>query len=135
MDVEEFAAHVGPTCHFGDAGKPGALMFVVFEPLKLRDTVLSRDQAQRVHAIPMKKTDQGLIDYLTLEEMRALLDAPDPQTVSGARDRAMLHLTFAAGLRVSELDGAIEFPALDWYPSRQACNRKRRSPPSRSSHG
>ncbi len=63
------------------------------------------DQAQRVHAIPMKKTDQALIDYLTRKEMHALLDAPDPRTVSGARDRAMLHLTFAAGLRVSELVG------------------------------
>src|ERR1700758_1485832 len=63
------------------------------------------DQAQRVHAIPMKKTDQALIDYLTREEMRALLDAPNPRTVPGARDRAMLHLTFAAGLRVSELVG------------------------------
>ena len=63
------------------------------------------DQAQRVHAIPMKKTDHALIDHLTREEMRALLDAPDPRTLPGARDRAMLHLTFAAGLGVSELVG------------------------------
>jgi integrase/recombinase XerD len=61
------------------------------------------DQSRRIHAIPMKKTDEALIDYLSREELQALLDAPDPRTASGARDRAMLYLTFAAGLRVSEL--------------------------------
>jgi site-specific recombinase XerD len=63
------------------------------------------DQARRIHAIPMKKTDQALVGYLTRDELQALLDAPDTSTVSGIRDRAMLHLTFAAGLRVSELVG------------------------------
>jgi site-specific recombinase XerD len=61
------------------------------------------DQSRRIHAIPMKKTDETLVGYLTRDELQALLDAPDPRTVSGTRDRAMLHLTFAAGLRVSEL--------------------------------
>jgi integrase/recombinase XerD len=63
------------------------------------------DQARRIHAIPMKKADQALVGYLTRDELQALLDAPDARTVSGIRDRAMLHLTFAAGLRVSELVG------------------------------
>ena len=63
------------------------------------------DQSRRIHAIPMKKTDQALIGYLTRDELQALLDAPDASTVSGIRDRAMLHLAFAAGLRVSELVG------------------------------
>ena len=63
------------------------------------------DQALRVRAIPMKKTDEALVAALTRQEMQALLDAPDPRTRSGLRDRAMLHLAFAAGLRVSELVG------------------------------
>lgn len=63
------------------------------------------DQALRVRAIPMKKTDEALVASLTRAEIQALIDAPDPRTVSGARDRAMLHLAFAAGLRVSELVG------------------------------
>jgi integrase/recombinase XerD len=63
------------------------------------------DQARRIHAIPMKKTDQALVDYLARDELQALLDAPDTSTVSGIRDRAMLHLAFAAGMRVSELVG------------------------------
>lgn len=63
------------------------------------------DQSRRIHAIPVKKTDQVLVSYLTREELQALLDAPDTHIVSGIRDRAMLHLTFAAGMRVSELVG------------------------------
>ena len=63
------------------------------------------DQARRIHAIPAKKTTEALIGYLTLTEVQALLDAPDPNTREGIRDRAMLHLAFAAGLRVSELIG------------------------------
>jgi site-specific recombinase XerD len=63
------------------------------------------DQARRIHAIPMKKSDQALVSYLTRKELQALLDAPDASTGSGIRDRAMLHLAFAAGMRVSELVG------------------------------
>ncbi len=53
----------------------------------------------------MKKADKALVAYLLRDETKALLDAPDPRTGSGTRDRAMLHLAFAAGLRVSELTG------------------------------
>lgn len=63
---------------------------------------------QQVHcllAIPSKKTDEALVAYLTREEMQAVLDAPDPRRRDGVRDRTMLHLAFAAGLRVSELVG------------------------------
>jgi site-specific recombinase XerD len=65
----------------------------------------SLDQSRQIHAIPMKRTDEALVAYLTRDELRALLDAPDPRVASGVRDRAMLHLAFAAGLRVSELIG------------------------------
>lgn len=61
------------------------------------------DQALRVHAIPMKKVDQRLVASLSRTEVQALLDTPDRRTASGIRDRAMLHLAFAGGLRVSEL--------------------------------
>ena len=63
------------------------------------------EQAQRIRAIPVKKTDEIIVGYLNREEIQALLDAPDPSTRYGLRDRAMLHLAFAGGLRVSELVG------------------------------
>jgi site-specific recombinase XerD len=63
------------------------------------------EQIQRILAIPMKKTDSRLVRHLNTEEIQALLDAPKPTDWSGIRDRAMLHLCFAGGLRVSELTG------------------------------
>ena len=47
------------------------------------------DQALQVRAIPLKRADKPLIDWLDHKEMQALLDAPDNTTVAGLRDRAM----------------------------------------------
>ena len=63
------------------------------------------EQVRRIMAITNKRTEERLINHLTREEMKAVLDAPDPCTRSGIRDQAMLYLGFAAGLRVSELVG------------------------------
>jgi len=63
------------------------------------------DQIRRILAVPSKKTVTRLVRHLTSEEMQSILDAPDPTTRDGIRDRAMLHLCFAGGLRVSELIG------------------------------
>jgi integrase/recombinase XerD len=62
-------------------------------------------QARQIHAIPSKRHDQALVRHLTTDEVRAVLNAPDVTTRLGIRDRAMLHLCFAGGLRVSELVG------------------------------
>jgi len=61
------------------------------------------EHSRRVLAIPTKKTDVPLVTHLSMPEMHAILEAPNVQTRAGIRDRAMLHLGFAAGLRVSEL--------------------------------
>lgn len=63
------------------------------------------EQVRCVLAIPEKKCDEKLVNHLNLAEMQAVLDAPDPHSRYGIRDRAMLHLGFTAGLRVSELVG------------------------------
>ncbi len=51
------------------------------------------------------KLGRRLPQVLTLEEIRRLLDAPAGDAPEQLRDRAMLHLMYAAGLRVSELVG------------------------------
>jgi integrase/recombinase XerD len=61
------------------------------------------EQIHCILSIPTKKTDTRLVRHLTAKEMQAILDAPGPATLMGIRDRAMLHLCFAGGLRVSEL--------------------------------
>lgn len=63
------------------------------------------EQIRRVLAIPTQRTDVRLILHLNRQEMEAVLNAPDPSIRAGVRDRAMLHVGFTAGLRVSELVG------------------------------
>lgn len=91
----------------------------------------SLDIAGQIHAIPQKRGDLVVIDYLDRDEIQSLLDAPDVSTWSGVRDRAMLHLTYAAGLRVSEVTGMLCADldtALDTILVRGKGRRQRRLP-------
>ena len=63
------------------------------------------EQIRRVLAIPFRRVETSPVSHLTQDETQALLDVPDPRTRQGIRDRAMLHVAVAAGLRVSELVG------------------------------
>jgi len=58
---------------------------------------------QRVLAIPSKRYERPLIDFLTHPEIQALLAAPENTTPTGRRDRALLMLAIQTGLRLSEL--------------------------------
>jgi integrase/recombinase XerD len=62
-------------------------------------------QAQRVLAVPCKRYTRRPIDYLTSEEVEALLQAPDRKTWAGRRDAALLLVAVETGLRLSELIG------------------------------
>jgi integrase/recombinase XerD len=62
----------------------------------------------QIHPAEDLNTPQGnayLPRFLTEAEMERLLAAPDVSTDEGIRDRAMMELMYAAGLRVSELVG------------------------------
>ena len=64
---------------------------------------------KRVSANPLEKAsspklDRRLPTFLTVEETVRLLEAPDRSTPQGLRDRALLELLYATGLRVSELE-------------------------------
>lgn len=61
--------------------------------------------AQQVLAIPTKRFERPLIEFLSHSEIEALLAAPDQDTWFGRRDRVLMLLTVQTGLRVSELIG------------------------------
>jgi integrase/recombinase XerD len=58
-----------------------------------------------VRLLESVKLPSRLPQILTHQEVDLLLAEPDPSTILGLRDRAMLELLYATGLRVSELTG------------------------------
>ncbi len=66
----------------------------------LREKLLEVDPSLRIEA---PKLGRPLPKSLSEHEVEALLDAPDLEDPEGMRDRAMLEVLYATGLRVSEL--------------------------------
>jgi integrase/recombinase XerD len=70
--------------------------------LLFAERITPLDPADEIEA---PRAGRRLPELLSHEEMGRLLSAPDPRTAAGARDRAMLELLYATGVRVSELVG------------------------------
>ncbi|MEA2085450.1 MAG: site-specific tyrosine recombinase/integron integrase, partial [Chloroflexota bacterium] len=69
---------------------------------------LQREELLKVNPLEeasSPKLDKRLPSFLSIEEVKRLLEAPDLSTPRGQRDRALLELLYASGLRVSELAG------------------------------
>jgi tyrosine recombinase XerC len=56
-------------------------------------------------ALRSPRREEKLPQFLTIEEVDRLMEAPEAATWAGRRDRAMLELLYGAGLRVGELHG------------------------------
>jgi len=74
----------------------GFCRFLVRERVMVADPCALMERPRARRKLPV---------WLDEDEVDRLLDAPDELTVRGLRDRAMLRLMYAAGLRVSELVG------------------------------
>ncbi|MCQ2548368.1 MAG: tyrosine-type recombinase/integrase [Clostridia bacterium] len=53
--------------------------------------------------IKSPKIERKTLDYLSMDEVEKLLDATDGDTVKAMRDKAILELLYATGMKVSEL--------------------------------
>lgn len=63
---------------------------------------LSHSRGTRMGSFSLK-LDKRIPEFLSTEEIKNLLDAPDLTTPLGLRDKAFIELFYASGLRVSEL--------------------------------
>lgn len=68
----------------------------------LKEGLVTHDAAGEVDS---PQVGISLPKYLVAQEVDALLDQPDVSTLAGLRDKAMLELLYATGMRVSELVG------------------------------
>lgn len=92
--------------HLIDQGKKARTSARVLSCLRqfyqylLRENRIKTDPSLRIES---PQLGRPLPKSLTEKEVEALLGAPDTETAEGMRDRAMLELLYATGLRVSEL--------------------------------
>ncbi|MEE8217947.1 MAG: site-specific tyrosine recombinase XerD [Vicinamibacteria bacterium] len=129
--LEAYGRDLGKLVAFAQTTKRPALELVQRDLTEfigvLRDQGLGpRSQARAIHAVRgfyRYGVREGLIDddpmenlraprafralprYLTLKQVERLLEAPDVETPLGLRDRAILEVMYATGLRASELIG------------------------------
>ena len=73
-----------------------------FYRFAVREGLVARDPTENLRP---PKAFRGLPRYLTPAQVDALLEAPDVTTPVGLRDRAVLEVMYATGLRASELTG------------------------------
>jgi integrase/recombinase XerD len=107
--IRSYVASVSASTH-GDDERPYRATSVArmlssvrsFHRFLLRDGVATRDPAI---GVAQPKLPRQLPHPLSVDDTRRLLEAPDPATPAGLRDRAILELLYGAGLRISELTG------------------------------
>jgi len=66
----------------------------------LHDGLIDKNPLQDVES---PRAERKLPNVMSINEVKALIEAPDITTALGVRDRALFELLYAAGLRVSEL--------------------------------
>lgn len=92
--------------HLRESGKAAATISRNVASLRsffhflVREDVIAHDPTRHLQA---PRVHKKLPSVLSVDEVERLLQAPNPGTAAGARDKAMLELLYATGIRVSEL--------------------------------
>ncbi len=73
-----------------------------FHKYLLAEGITKKDITENIE---LPKMEKKLPDTLTIENVESMLGSPDVTKPSGTRDRAILEVLYACGLRVSELIG------------------------------
>lgn len=92
--------------HLKQSGKANATVSRSLASIRSFYAFLVREQKLPVNPVAnmeTPKTERRLPNVLAPTEVEQLLAAPDPMKPTGLRDKAMLELMYATGLRVSEL--------------------------------
>ncbi len=73
---------------------------------------------QKIAAIPIKKAQKTVVEYLTPEAIKLLLEQPDKHTPKGRRDLTLISVLYDSGARVQEVcdikvgDVTLQVPAV-----------------------
>ena len=98
-DIQQYLSFKFPTSKSRSISRLLATLRRLFRYL-LRENEINIDPTLEIYS---PKIPKSLPKSLSEEDVESLLNAPDVGTMSGLRDKAMLELLYACGLRVSEL--------------------------------
>lgn len=104
LTVRGFLAERMKSNRKSSVGRKLSALKVFFRFLRRRGVI----ETEPTVGLLTPKKEQQLPVHITVDDMVRLLEAPPADTAAGLRDRALLEVTYSAGLRVSELVG------LDW---------------------
>ncbi len=100
MDIREFLLFLKRKGLSSKTLARNLISLRVFLRFLTEESILSANPAEEIEAPKIAKT---LPDILSFDEVDRLIEQPNPELPQGLRDRAMLEMLYATGMRVSEL--------------------------------
>ncbi len=99
--VRSYVYHLNSRCKSSSVARKLSALRTFFRFL-IREKIVASDPFSQVS---MPKQGKYIPVFLTVDEVFSLLEAPDGRDTFAMRDRAMLELLYATGMRVAELAG------------------------------